>query len=70
MSEVTTAEGLQRRLGFVSILLWVGFIGGAFDTVARHEYTAFRLIYVPAVLIFAVLLTSAWWMVRKGSKEK
>ena len=70
MTTVSTPEAARRRFGFVSFLLWVGFIFGAFDTVANHIWTIFRIIYLSADLLLAVFMTNAWWTLKKGSDKQ
>jgi hypothetical protein len=69
MTQVTTTEGARRRFGFVSLLLWVGFVFGTFDTVLNHRYTAFRFVYLAVDLLLASFLTYTWWTLRKGSDQ-
>jgi hypothetical protein len=69
MTQVTTREGAQRRFGFVSLLLWVGFVFGTLDTVLNHRYTIFRFVYLTVDLLLASFMTYTWWMLKKGSDE-
>ena len=69
MTFVSTPEAARRRFGFVSFLLWVGFVFGAFDTAANHSWTVFRIIYLSVDLFLAVFLSYAWWTLKKGSEK-
>lgn len=69
MTEVTTREGARRRFGFVSLLLWVGFVFGTVDTAQRHQYTAFRFVYLAIDLLLASFMTYTWWTLKKGSDK-
>ena len=70
MTQVTTREGAQRRFGFVSLLLWVGFVLGAMDTVNNHVWTGFRIFYLSADLFLALFMTYTWRMLKKGSDKQ
>jgi membrane protein DedA with SNARE-associated domain len=70
MTTASTPEQARRRFGFVSFLLWIGFIFGAFDTANNHLWTIFRIIYLSVDLLLAVFLSYAWWSLKKGSDKQ
>ncbi|HYE23754.1 MAG TPA: hypothetical protein VEG32_01015 [Clostridia bacterium] len=67
MATIDNKEGMQRRFGFVSVLWWIAFTAGIFDTVQNQHYTWFRLAWMTVAVLLASFFTWTWWKLKKGS---
>ncbi len=66
MTVIQNREDIQRRFGFVSLLLWLSFGGATMDAIQYHHWSVLRIVWITISFLLAVFFTSQWWKLKKG----